>query len=168
MDTSPSRCIVSPPASSTLITPRMCACSRAPCIAAFLHELGFRSTRSDVSLFVFRHGTETAYLLLYVDDIPDDQHYRSPSTAYYHLRAVLHQGLGASPFTSSVSRWSVERMGSFFTRESMLMSFSSAPGCLIAILRPLPSTRGPSCMPPMALRLLMRLSTAPSSVPCST
>ncbi|KAK1572796.1 hypothetical protein QYE76_038473 [Lolium multiflorum] len=95
----------------------MCACSRAPCIAAFLHELGFRSTRSDVSLFVFRHGTETAYLLLYVDDIPDDQHYRSPSTAYYHLRAVLHQGLGASPFTSSVSRWSVERMGSFFTRE---------------------------------------------------
>jgi histone deacetylase 1/2 len=38
-------------------------------IAAFLHQLGFRSTRSDASLFVYRHGTDTAYLLLYVDDI---------------------------------------------------------------------------------------------------
>jgi hypothetical protein len=34
MDTSPSRCTVSsPPASSTPITPSMCACSRAPCMA---------------------------------------------------------------------------------------------------------------------------------------
>nr|XP_020168146.1 uncharacterized mitochondrial protein AtMg00810-like [Aegilops tauschii subsp. strangulata] len=38
-------------------------------IAAFLHQLGFRSTRSDASLFVYHQGTDTAYLLLYVDDI---------------------------------------------------------------------------------------------------
>ena len=38
-------------------------------IAAFLQQLGFRSTRSDASLFVYRHGTDTTYLLLYVDDI---------------------------------------------------------------------------------------------------
>nr|XP_051202412.1 uncharacterized mitochondrial protein AtMg00810-like [Lolium perenne] len=38
-------------------------------IAAFLHQLGFRSTRSDASLFVYNNGTTTAYLLLYVDDI---------------------------------------------------------------------------------------------------
>ena len=37
--------------------------------ASFITTLGFRSTTSDTSLFVFRHGTDTAYLLLYVDDI---------------------------------------------------------------------------------------------------
>ncbi|KAK1692332.1 hypothetical protein QYE76_009029 [Lolium multiflorum] len=38
-------------------------------IAAFLHQLGFRSTRSDASLFVYNNGATTAYLLLYVDNI---------------------------------------------------------------------------------------------------
>ena len=38
-------------------------------IAAFLQSLGFRSTRSDASLFVYHQGVDTAYLLLYVDDI---------------------------------------------------------------------------------------------------
>ena len=37
-------------------------------IATFLQTLGFTSTRSDVSLFVY-HGVDTTYLLLYVDDI---------------------------------------------------------------------------------------------------
>jgi hypothetical protein len=32
-------------------------------------SLGFVSTRSDTSLFVYRNGSDTAYLLLYVDDI---------------------------------------------------------------------------------------------------
>ncbi|XP_073357847.1 uncharacterized protein [Aegilops tauschii subsp. strangulata] len=38
-------------------------------IAAFLQTLGFTLTRSDDSLFVYHHGVDTAYLLLYVDDI---------------------------------------------------------------------------------------------------
>ncbi|XP_073357811.1 uncharacterized protein [Aegilops tauschii subsp. strangulata] len=38
-------------------------------IAAFLQQQGFRSTRSDASLFVYYQGPATAYLLLYVDDI---------------------------------------------------------------------------------------------------
>jgi hypothetical protein len=38
-------------------------------MVAFLHQLGFRSTRSDASLFVYRQGNDVAYLLLYVDDI---------------------------------------------------------------------------------------------------
>ena len=42
---------------------------RSQCIAAFLQQLGFRATRSDASLFVYHHGSATAYLLLYVDDI---------------------------------------------------------------------------------------------------
>ena len=37
--------------------------------ASFLVSLGFTEAKSDTSLFVYRHGNETAYLLLYVDDI---------------------------------------------------------------------------------------------------
>ena len=37
--------------------------------AAFLVTLGFREAKSDTSLFIYHHGAETAYLLLYVDDI---------------------------------------------------------------------------------------------------
>ena len=35
----------------------------------FLLTLGFTEAKSDTSLFIYRHGDETAYLLLYVDDI---------------------------------------------------------------------------------------------------
>ncbi|KAK1650367.1 hypothetical protein QYE76_068172 [Lolium multiflorum] len=38
-------------------------------ITTFLHQLSFRSTRSDASLFVYTNNVTTAYLLLYVDDI---------------------------------------------------------------------------------------------------
>jgi hypothetical protein len=31
--------------------------------------LGFLEVKSDTSLFIFRHGSDTVYLLLYVDDI---------------------------------------------------------------------------------------------------
>ncbi|XP_051190594.1 uncharacterized mitochondrial protein AtMg00810-like [Lolium perenne] len=37
-------------------------------IAGFLHQLGFRSTRSDASLFVYRTDNDMAYLLLYLTD----------------------------------------------------------------------------------------------------
>ncbi|WVZ57825.1 hypothetical protein U9M48_008164 [Paspalum notatum var. saurae] len=37
--------------------------------ATFLVTLGFTKAKSDTSLFVYCHGAETAYLLLYVDDI---------------------------------------------------------------------------------------------------
>jgi hypothetical protein len=35
----------------------------------FITSLGFVEAKSDTSLFVFRCGTDTVYLLLYVDDI---------------------------------------------------------------------------------------------------
>lgn len=38
-------------------------------LASHILSLGFVGARSDTSLFVYRHGSETAYLLLYVDDI---------------------------------------------------------------------------------------------------
>jgi hypothetical protein len=37
--------------------------------AAFLRSLGIVEAKSDTSLFIYHHGAETAYLLLYVDDI---------------------------------------------------------------------------------------------------
>jgi hypothetical protein len=37
--------------------------------AAFLLTLGFVEAKSDTSLFIYHHGADTAYLLLYVDDI---------------------------------------------------------------------------------------------------
>jgi hypothetical protein len=37
--------------------------------ATYLTTLGFIEVKSDTSLFIFRHGSDTIYLLLYVDDI---------------------------------------------------------------------------------------------------
>jgi hypothetical protein len=37
--------------------------------ATFLTTLGFLEAKSDTSLFIFYHGSDTVYLLLYVDDI---------------------------------------------------------------------------------------------------
>jgi hypothetical protein len=37
--------------------------------ATHLVSLGFVEAKSDTSLFVYRRGADTAYLLLYVDDI---------------------------------------------------------------------------------------------------
>ena len=37
--------------------------------ATFLLTLGFTEAKSDTYLFIYRRGDETAYLLLYIDDI---------------------------------------------------------------------------------------------------
>jgi hypothetical protein len=37
--------------------------------ASYLTTLGFIEGKSDTSLFIFRRGSDTVYLLLYVDDI---------------------------------------------------------------------------------------------------
>jgi hypothetical protein len=45
----------------------------APCLysqfVTYLMSMGFIEAKSDTSLFIFRRGTDTVYLLLYVDDI---------------------------------------------------------------------------------------------------
>src|SRR6185312_15777403 len=38
-------------------------------LATFFLTLGFTEAKSDTSLFIYRRGDETAYLLLYIDDI---------------------------------------------------------------------------------------------------
>jgi hypothetical protein len=35
----------------------------------YLLSLGFVEAKADTSLFIFRQGTDTVYLLLYIDDI---------------------------------------------------------------------------------------------------
>jgi hypothetical protein len=37
--------------------------------ATYLTTLGFIEAKSDTSLFIFHHGSDTVYLLLYIDDI---------------------------------------------------------------------------------------------------
>ena len=37
--------------------------------STYAQDIGFTPSRSDTSLFTFHHNTDTAYLLLYVDDI---------------------------------------------------------------------------------------------------
>jgi hypothetical protein len=37
--------------------------------ASYLASIGFIEAKSDTSLFIYRHGDDTVYLLLYVDDI---------------------------------------------------------------------------------------------------
>nr|GEU49224.1 ribonuclease H-like domain-containing protein [Tanacetum cinerariifolium] len=37
--------------------------------ATYITRVGFRQSRCDTSLFIFRQGTDTAYLLLYINDI---------------------------------------------------------------------------------------------------
>ena len=40
-----------------------------PTFASFLSTIGFVNSKSDHSLFIYTHGHDTAYILLYVDDI---------------------------------------------------------------------------------------------------
>jgi hypothetical protein len=39
------------------------------CFGAHIQHIGFRATRSDSSLFVYKHGADVAYHLLYIDNI---------------------------------------------------------------------------------------------------
>ena len=39
------------------------------CFATYIRGLGFATSATDTSLFVYKEGAATAYLLLYVDDI---------------------------------------------------------------------------------------------------
>ncbi|XP_071687627.1 uncharacterized mitochondrial protein AtMg00810-like [Rutidosis leptorrhynchoides] len=56
--------------------------------AEYAQRIGFQHSRCDTSLFIYKHGTDTAYLLLYVDDII----LTASSTAFLHrVITSLHQ-----------------------------------------------------------------------------
>jgi len=50
-------------------------------MATHLLSLGFAKAKSDTSLFVYQRGSDTAYLLLYVDDIVLTASGNRPSSA---------------------------------------------------------------------------------------
>jgi hypothetical protein len=57
-----------------LLSKSLYGLKQAPCawfqtFVGTLHTLGFLATGSDSSLFVYKHGNNVAYLLIYVDDI---------------------------------------------------------------------------------------------------
>ena len=91
---------------------------------AFLVTLGFVEAKSDTSLFMYHHGAQTAYLLLYVDDIvlsaSSQSLLRRIITSLQHVFAmkdlgVLHHFLG--------SQLSLVTLGCFFTSGSTLLIF---------------------------------------------
>ena len=55
--------------------------------ALYSHRLGFVASKSDVSLFIYHHGHQLAYILLYVDDIVITA---STSALLQHLTQQLH------------------------------------------------------------------------------
>jgi hypothetical protein len=57
-----------------LLSKSLYGLKQAPCawfqhFGAHLQHAGFHATRSDSSLFVYKHGADVAYLLLYINDI---------------------------------------------------------------------------------------------------
>jgi hypothetical protein len=86
--------------------------------ATHLRSLGFVTTGSDTSLFVLRRGADTAWLLLYVDDIV----FTTSSSVLLHR--IIHELCGAvamkdlGPLHYLGSRYGARRMGSSFTSSS--------------------------------------------------
>jgi hypothetical protein len=60
------------------------------CFASYLVSLGFVEAKSDISLFIYRHGADTAYMLLYVDE-------PGASTVYHYSSAVAVRDEGPQP-----------------------------------------------------------------------
>ncbi|GKB69513.1 ribonuclease H-like domain-containing protein [Tanacetum coccineum] len=58
------------------------------CFAAYITRVGFHHSRCDTSLFIYREGTNTAYLFLYVDDIVLTASFE---TLLQRIIATLHQ-----------------------------------------------------------------------------
>jgi hypothetical protein len=59
-------------------------------MATYLPSLGFVEAKSDTLLFVYQRGSDTAYLLPYVDDIVLTASSPSPSADHLSSSAVVH------------------------------------------------------------------------------
>ena len=86
----------------------------------FLLTLGFTEAKSDTSLFIYRRGDETAYLLLYVDDIVLTA---SSQQLLQSVISSLQQEFAMKDLVSSTTSWasllSLARLASSFTSGSM-------------------------------------------------
>jgi hypothetical protein len=130
-------------------------------IGDFLRSIGFITTRSDTSLFVMRHGSNTAYLLLYVDDII----HTASSTEF--LRSITQQLQSEfkmkdlSPLHFFLG-FNVRRTSSrfFLSQERYAKKkYWTVLLCPIARVRLLLWIESPKSPLPLVLMLLMPLST---------
>ncbi|GKD95694.1 ribonuclease H-like domain-containing protein, partial [Tanacetum coccineum] len=78
--------------------------------ASYITRVGFHHSRCDSSLFIYRHGTNTAYLLLYVDHIVLTA---SSKTLLQQIISSLHQEFSMTDL-GSLNYF----MGIFVTRDS--------------------------------------------------
>ena len=129
--------------------------------ASHLLALGFVEAKSDTSLFIYRRGTDTVYLLLYVDDI---------------ILTASSPGLLRSTITALQSEFAMKDLGPlhhflallFIAAQMVCFSPSistcwmswSALACLIVSRAARLLILMPSCQPWMAIFLVMRPTTA--------
>ena len=99
--------------------------------ATYLHSLGFVGVKSDTSLFVFQRGSDTAYLLLYVDDIVLTA--SSPALLCRIISEFSRKDLGVLHHFL-VCTFSPQAMVFFSLRSSTWWSFLIAQGCQSASL----------------------------------
>jgi hypothetical protein len=97
-------------------------------LATFLVTLGFMEAKSDKSLIVHHHGAETAYLLLYVDDIVLTA--SSPSLLC-RLIDALQRDFRSRIWACFTISWglllSLAPQDSSFTSDNTLLTFWSGP-----------------------------------------
>jgi hypothetical protein len=101
--------------------------------ATYIISLGFVETKSDTSLFVFRRGSDTVYLLLYVDDIILTI---SSATLLQQTISALKQEFIMKDLSPSIISWespyNIRLMGSSSLSVSLLSTFLSQLPCWTA------------------------------------
>jgi hypothetical protein len=114
--------------------------------SSFIRRSGFTASASDTSLFVYKVGSDIAYLLLYVDDIV----LTASSASLLRRLTELLRSEFAMTFSGSLSR--VLLMASSCLSASTLWTCCSVPAWLSVTLRRLLLTLTPSSQLLMALR----------------
>ncbi|KAM0860287.1 hypothetical protein ACQ4PT_046643 [Festuca glaucescens] len=129
--------------------------------ALFAHRLGFVASKSDVSLFIYKHGQELAYILLYVDDIvitASSGHLLQQLTQRLHSEFAMTD-LGALSSSSASSSLGRRQAWSFLNGNTPLIFFSEQ-AWLSAIRVLLPSMFPASSQLMKARSLLILLSVS--------
>ena len=135
----------------------------------FICSIGFTTSKSDASLFVYKAGDNMAYLLLYVDDIIVTA---SSPALLQHVTSRLHSEFAMTDLGDlhhflgiSVTR---DSSGCSSPSGSTLLISSSVLACLNAIRQLLLWMPGPSCPPQRAPKLPIPRSTGALLVRSST
>ncbi|KAJ9567352.1 hypothetical protein OSB04_003318 [Centaurea solstitialis] len=136
--------------------------------AVFITSLGFSSSKSDSSLFVYHHGRDTIYLLLYVDDIILTA--SSPDLVNRVISRLSSEfkmtDLGAPSFFWELLTLVLPR--AFFCLNQFLPGKSSLVLAWILVILAPPRRRQSRNCPPLVRQSLIRLFIGVSLVTFST